>query len=240
MFRFEKELSSDMKFAATMIDDIETNDKKYCFTDGIGKMSLGVAGLVAIKLNLKLNYRDDIPSAYQVRIAGCKGMLAIDPESTLNDYYIKIRPSMKKFDSDNWHLEICEYSQPRKFRLFSICKIHFLNQFLFFFLVTLKLNNQVIMLLSDLNNSNAVFQAYQDRALSSYSPRENGNDQKRKLEYSKNEDDLLKNKIPLPSNEARNMFGVVDETGTLEYGQVFIQYKRLDLSNHSVYTVVTG
>jgi RNA-dependent RNA polymerase len=78
-------------------------------------MSWGVAGLVAIKLNIKLESRDDIPSAYQVRIAGCKGMLAIDPESRLDQYYIKVRDSMVKFKSDNWDLEICEYSKPRKF-----------------------------------------------------------------------------------------------------------------------------
>jgi len=78
-------------------------------------MSWGVAGLVAIKLNIKLESRDDIPSAYQVRIAGCKGMLAIDPESRLDQYYIKVRDSMEKFKSDNWDLEICEYSKPRKF-----------------------------------------------------------------------------------------------------------------------------
>jgi RNA-dependent RNA polymerase len=83
-------------------------------------MSWGVAGLVAIKLNIKLESRDDIPSAYQVRIAGCKGMLAIDPESRLDQYYIKVRESMEKFKSDNWDLEICEYSKPRKFRDLSL------------------------------------------------------------------------------------------------------------------------
>jgi RNA-dependent RNA polymerase len=78
-------------------------------------MSWGVAGLIATKLNIKLESRDDIPSAYQVRIAGCKGMLAIDPESRLDQYYIKVRESMEKFKSDNWDLEICEYSKPSKF-----------------------------------------------------------------------------------------------------------------------------
>jgi hypothetical protein len=122
-----------MQYTVTMIEDIQTNDEKYCFTDGIGKMSWGIAGLIAIKLNLKLKYRENIPSAYQVRIAGCKGMLAIDSESTLNDYYIQIRPSMKKFDSDNWHLEICEYSQPRQFEFVFICKIDCFNQLLLCF-----------------------------------------------------------------------------------------------------------
>ena len=33
-----------------------------------------------------------------------------------------------------------------------------------------------------------------------------------------------KARIPLPWNSARNMMGVLDETGTLEYGQIFVQY----------------
>lgn len=35
---------------------------------------------------------------------------------------------------------------------------------------------------------------------------------------------LFKTKIELPANCGRTMFGVLDETGSLEYGQVFIQY----------------
>ena len=98
----------------TEIDDIETEDKKYCFTDGVGKMSLGVARLLAEKLNINDESRRYIPSAYQVRIAGCKGMLAIDPQSGIEDYYIKVRPSMQKFRSTNWELEVVDYSRPRK------------------------------------------------------------------------------------------------------------------------------
>lgn len=79
-----------MKFVVTMIDDVEIKEKNYCFTDGIGQMSWGIAGLIAKNLNITLESKDDIPSVYQVRIAGCKGMLPIDSQSTLNDYYIKV------------------------------------------------------------------------------------------------------------------------------------------------------
>lgn len=56
----------------------------------------------------------DVPSAFQVRIAGCKGMLMVDPESKLSDHYIKVRPSMKKFDSDDWSLYVVDHSRPSK------------------------------------------------------------------------------------------------------------------------------
>jgi RNA-dependent RNA polymerase len=52
------------------------------------------------------------PSAYQIRMAGCKGLVIIDPESTMEQFYIKIRPSMKKFKCNDWNLEICDTSQP--------------------------------------------------------------------------------------------------------------------------------
>lgn len=41
-------------------------------------------------------------------------MVAIDPESTLNDYYIHVRDSMMKFPSHDWTLEICEFARPSK------------------------------------------------------------------------------------------------------------------------------
>lgn len=41
-------------------------------------------------------------------------MVAIDPESSLDDYYILVRESMMKFASEDWNLEICEYARPSK------------------------------------------------------------------------------------------------------------------------------
>jgi hypothetical protein len=108
-----------------------------------------------------------------------------------------------------------------------------------YFIGELKFNNQVIMLLSDLGNSDAVFQSYQNASINNWAE-QNQKEQYRKLKYSSAKEDLLKNKIPLPLHEARNMFGVVDETGSLEYGQVFIQYTNLDPKNKNKFIVVTG
>lgn len=41
--------------------------------------------------------------------------------------------------------------------------------------------------------------------------------------------------IAIPVNEGRNMLGVVDETGLLEYGQVFIQFTEMPYSDVSFY-----
>ena len=53
--------------------------------------------------------------------------------------------------------------------------------------------------------------------------------------------ELLKRaKIPLPVDQARNMLGVLDETGTLNYGEVYVQYT-VDLDNPGTETkVLTG
>jgi hypothetical protein len=52
-------------------------------------------------------------------------------------------------------------------------------------------------------------------------------------------ENLLRNKIPLPINEARNMFGVADVTGTLKYGQCFIQYQ-IRTNEKKTYKVLKG
>lgn len=41
---------------------------------------------------------------------------------------------------------------------------------------------------------------------------------------------LHRNKIPLPLNDARCLFGISDETGTLKAGECFIQYRELQFS----------
>ena len=97
-----------------MIDDIERNN--YCFTDGNGLVSKGLAKLIFQQLNDKNHQVKNIPipSAYQIRLAGCKGLIIIDPQSTDEQFYMKIRPSMKKFDCNNWILDICDYSRPSR------------------------------------------------------------------------------------------------------------------------------
>ena len=81
-----------------MIEDIKNNG--YCFTDGVGKISRFLAELVVNDLGLDI----DFPSAFQIRLGGCKGVLAVWPDAKKSNVYI--RESQLKFQSDSAGLEI--------------------------------------------------------------------------------------------------------------------------------------
>jgi len=103
------------------IDDIERNG--FCFTDGNGFISKGLAKRVAEQLSLCSKKSPDLfPSAYQIRLAGCKGLLVVDPQSTFEQFYVKIRSSMRKFESDHWELDVCETSRASKHISFILIK----------------------------------------------------------------------------------------------------------------------
>lgn len=89
----------------TIVNDVERNG--YCFTDGNGLVSKGLAKLIQDSQEKLVS----MPSAYQIRMAGCKGLIIVDPHSTFEQFYIKIRPSMKKFECDHWILDICGFSR---------------------------------------------------------------------------------------------------------------------------------
>ena len=73
------------------------------------------------------------PSAFQIRFAGYKGVLALDP--SLPGKRAVFRPSMRKFESFHRRLEVLQTSRPQ----------------------AVYLNHQVIMLLSNLGVPDEVF-----------------------------------------------------------------------------------
>jgi len=87
--------------AVVEIPDIQRNG--FCFTDGVGKMSPFVADLVSNELKLA-----NTPSLFQFRMAGCKGVLVVDPSVTGKT--IHTRPSQNKFKADYSNLEIIRVS----------------------------------------------------------------------------------------------------------------------------------
>jgi RNA-dependent RNA polymerase len=80
----------------------------YCFTDGVGKISILLARMIAHHYGLP-NFENDYPSIFQFRLAGCKGVFAVDP--SLKGLTVQIRPSQNKFPARFHGLEICRISQ---------------------------------------------------------------------------------------------------------------------------------
>jgi RNA-dependent RNA polymerase len=121
--------------------DIERNG--YCFTDGVGKLSLFLAQMAAQELGLA-NAFDDPPSLFQFRLGGCKGVLALDPKVTGSE--VHIRPSQHKFAADFTGLEIIRSSA----------------------LATPYFNRQIIIVLSDLGVPNHVLIRKQQDMVNDY------------------------------------------------------------------------
>ena len=88
------------------IPDIKSSDGKYIYTDGIGTISYNLAMKCVEKIgNNKFSYC----SAFQIRLLGIKGVVAVDPNLEDKDI-ICIRPSMKKYESENNELGIIKSS----------------------------------------------------------------------------------------------------------------------------------
>ncbi len=100
----------DQGFVTTVEDVTGKCDpfgNRYCFSDGIGRISYSLVEKVCRQLVIKTNPR---PSAYQIRYAGYKGMLALDP--TLKGDQIIFRNSQLKFQSSSTDLEVAKWSKP--------------------------------------------------------------------------------------------------------------------------------
>ena len=111
------------------IPDILTPDNKYCFSDGVGRMSEGIMEEGARILG------EEFTSALQCRFQGAKGVFSLDP--TLHGKCLCIRPSQIKFRAPTQStLEVIGCS-----------KFHFghLNQQIIILLSTLKVKDQVFM-----------------------------------------------------------------------------------------------
>jgi len=128
------------------IDDIETNDRGYCFTDGVGKVSAALAEEIwsELKRTRKRARKSKAhPRAFQIRFQGSKGMLSIDHK--LPGRVLCLRPSMIKFE--NAHSLTIDVA-----RAFDRPTPYFLNR-------------PLIMLLEGLGIPFDTFKKYQDLAI---------------------------------------------------------------------------
>ncbi|PKU68673.1 probable RNA-dependent RNA polymerase 2 [Dendrobium catenatum] len=211
-----------------IIDDIycDADGIKYCFSDGIGKVSLSLAEQIAQRFGMNRT-----PSAFQIRYGGYKGVIAVDQTSFRK---LSLRPSMLKFDSKNTMVNITSYSK-------------YLPSFL---------NREIISLLSTLGVEDGVFEAMQHYQMSLLDNMLMDKDAALEViskisgpEKEKAENLLLRGYEPssLPYlsmllrayrayqlsdirsrcrifvPKGRILIGCLDESGTLDYGQVFLR-----------------
>ncbi|GIY00390.1 RNA-dependent RNA polymerase 6 [Caerostris extrusa] len=206
----------------------------YVFSDGIGKISRQMAD----KVRKNLRHGSDC-CAFQIRYSGCKGMLVLDP--TLQGTDIVIRESMRKFDCrgrGHTKLEICKKSGPIPLRLNRplIAILHDLGvePRVFLRLQETMLQDLLDMLLdeekaADYLNRRTPFSNFKFKELMKSGiclTTEPFFFRTLLLSLHRYYIDIIKTKANIDIDPAygRNMFGVIDETGILEYGQVFVQY----------------
>ncbi|KZS90023.1 RdRP-domain-containing protein [Sistotremastrum niveocremeum HHB9708] len=143
------------------IQDVKRHNR--CFTDGVGTMSGELASRIWESL-LRDRHRHSqsipCPSAFQVRIAGYKGVIALDP--SLKGTQLCLRKSMKKFEVESRDLPI-EIVQAFKYpgKMF--------------------LNRPLIMILEDLGVPMEIFLGLQKRAISALDNIDRSVDEFRKI-----------------------------------------------------------
>lgn len=212
------------------IPDIEvhSNGRKYNFSDGIGKISSSLAEEVARKCGSEKK----TPSAFQIRYAGYKGVVAIDPTSS---HKLSLRPSMRKYTSNNISLDVLSWTK------YGPC---FLNRQIITLLSTLgvkdenfeNLQKQAVAHLDKLltNRDDALgvlhilfsgesHHLLTDMLSCGYCPSSEPYLSMMLQAFRASKIQELKSKARIFVPKGRCLMGCLDETGTLNYGEVFIQ-----------------
>lgn len=211
-----------------MIPDIEVNTDgiNYCFSDGIGKISQSFAKQVAQKLGLS-----HTPSAFQIRYGGFKGVIAVDRNSFRK---LSLRSSMLKFESTNRMLNVTKWSESMS------C---FLNREIITLLSTLKIGDEVFLgkqreqldlIGKMLTDREAALNALQNLSgadsrsilvkmlLHGYEPNDEPYLSMMIEAHHDSQLSDLKSRCRIHIPKGRLLIGCLDETGILDYGQVYV------------------
>lgn len=221
------------------IDDVFSPDKSRIFSDGVGTISPDVLHHIWDEIPQK----KAAPTAFQIRLAGSKGMVACD--ARLRGSVVCIRPSMVKFQSqDKKVLEICDMaSKPIPFVL----------------------NRQMIKILEDMGVVDAWFLDMQGLAISQlravtdstynvaqFLQQQNIGEGIRFYRFFRQLENmgidyrqdpflcsvveasllrelrLLKHKARIPIREGVTLFGIMDETGYLREREVYVTFDTIN------------
>ncbi|CAM8880814.1 unnamed protein product [Rhodiola kirilowii] len=215
------------------IHDVElrVNGREYNFSDGIGKISPGFANKVATKCHIK----GRPPSAFQIRYGGYKGVVAVDPEMT-GSVKLALRPSMCKYESTNIKLDVLSWSKSQHChlnrQLITLLSTLGIQDFIFErkqkeiinqldTIVTDRLKACEIL---DTFSSGEITHILKEMLMVGYKPDAEpflSRMLKTLRDYKLME---LRYKSRIYIEKGRALMGCLDETRTLVYGQVFVQY----------------
>jgi hypothetical protein len=244
------------------IDDLYSTTKDsagnpYCFSDGVGLIHQEFAKKISQKL--KLSY---IASAFQIRYAGYKGMISVDPNSPYFEpgfgLYVCFRESQKKFhveskeDQDFEIVQASNANQASLHRVFivmldALAKDQGKQERLHQRLRELQ-NNAFDEIIKPLVDANAFIEKLEK--LPKYIPvsrirSKNLLINEPFLRSMVEADAVLnarllstKSKIKIPPSFGRNALGVVDTSGKLMPGQIYFRYSEdLKIKSHNRKTI---
>ncbi|KAK9684685.1 hypothetical protein RND81_10G225500 [Saponaria officinalis] len=221
-----------------VIPDIEVNSDgvDYCFSDGIGKISLSFARQVAQKCGAK-----QTPSAFQIRYGGYKGVIAVDRNSFRK---LSLRSSMLKFESKNRMLNVTKCCEALP------C---YLNREIVTLLTTLGVEDESfeamlqehLHLLGNMLKSRDIALAVlesigmgENNVLAKmlrhgYDPSTEPYLHMMLQAYLENQLSDLRGRCRLYVPKGRILVGCLDETGILNYGQIFVRLtlRKTELEN---------
>ncbi|KAI8647751.1 RNA dependent RNA polymerase-domain-containing protein [Parasitella parasitica] len=228
------------------IDDVKRFG--YTFSDGVGKISPSLAKEVAIRLDLKME-----PSAFQFRLGGAKGVLTIDKRLVDTQVKVQLRPSQIKFESKHLTLEVIRtstyihsYLNRQAITLLSALGI---KDHIFLDLMNEMLQD-VDRLFSKPEEAIRVLQGNVDEAGTALFmvPLIQAGFLERGDPYIKNLLNLfrvnilkdLKKKAKIVVPKGAFLLGVMDETGILEEGEIFVQINDISANRGMSKEIITG
>ncbi|KAF4448632.1 hypothetical protein F53441_7981 [Fusarium austroafricanum] len=225
------------------IPDVKSKDGSRVFSDGVGTISRDALEEIWPYLSL----RASLPTCLQIRWGGCKGMLSLD--TRLTGKVFCIRPeSMMKFPSDDVkELGICDVSSKPLRLVLNRQMIKILEDMgtsdEWFF----KLQNNALDILRNVTShatNTSHFLEYQAIGVNMGLPKLVKELERMGIDYRRDkflksavehvvlrELRLLKHKARIPVYKGVTLFGIMDETGFLEAGEVYVTYDK----THSVF-----
>ena len=221
------------KDAVTIIDDIKFNNR--CFSDGVGTMSRSILQKIWDGHPSSAPLQ---PKLYQIRYAGAKGMISLD--TRLKGDVLKLRKSMVKFEgSQDSNIEVCGSSARSLPMYLNRQYIKIMNDLGVPRMVFLDLQKKVVESLS-LTTANPINAAnFLEKAGVCMVSRTPGLIRNLFDEgFDFREDSFLRGIVELVTlaqlrdikyraritvNDASTLYGIMDETDTLDEGQVFCQ-----------------